>query len=288
MVCKSEEVMQIMTEKFVNDQKGALSASALNRYIGCPLSFYFAHIEGITEEDEVSAEIEANEFGSIFHDCMQKVYAPYINKVVSAGEILKIAGEVAEIERFADEGFVKHKNLYEVTGYNLIVKKIIVKYVIQTLRHDATYAPFTYLASEKNVRRSVRTDRGVIDRVDKKQYLRIVDYKTGSGELKPKDLEVLFMPTADNNSKVLFQLYMYAFLINIQEPLLLSPYFIKSLIKKGVDEELVTSEFVKMFEERLITLVSEIFNKDIPFTATGNLKICDKCPYSAICFKEGR
>lgn len=295
VVQKSEEVMKSMVDKFVNDQNGALSASALNRYIRCPLSFYFAHVEGITEEDEVSEEIEANEFGSIFHDCMQKVYAPYINKVVSAGEIAKMAGRVDEIEKFADEGFARHKKINEVTGYNLIVKKIIVKYVVQTLRHDAAHAPFTYLASEKKVRRSLKTDRGVevnikgfIDRVDKKEYLRIVDYKTGSGELKSRDLEVLFMPNADNYSKVLFQLYMYAFLINPDEPLILSPFFIKTLIKKGTDEELVTLEFLKLFEERLIALLSEIFNEDIPFTATDNVKICDKCPYSAICFKEGR
>ncbi|MHC1781068.1 MAG: PD-(D/E)XK nuclease family protein [Bacteroidales bacterium] len=295
VVQKSEEVMKLMVDKFVNDSNGALSASALNRYIGCPLSFYFAYIEGITEEDEVSEEIEANEFGSIFHDCMQKVYAPYINKVVSAGEIGKMAGRVDEIEKFADEGFSRHKNINEVSGYNLIVKKIIVKYVVHTLRHDATYAPFTYLASEKKVRRSVKTDKGLevnikgfIDRVDKKEYLRIIDYKTGSGELKSKDLEALFMPNADNNSKILFQLYMYSFLINLNEPLILSPFFIKTLIKKGVDEELVTWEFIKMFQERLTTLLSEIFNEEIPFTATDNMKICDKCPYSAICFKEGR
>ena len=96
------------------------------------------------------------------------------------------------------------------------------------------------------------------------------------------------MPNADNYSKVLFQLYMYAFLINPDEPLILSPFFIKTLIKKGADEELVTLEFLKLFEERLIALLSEIFNEDIPFTATDNVKICDKCPYSAICFKEGR
>lgn len=294
VVQKSDEVMKIMVDKFVNDQKGALSASALNKYIACPLSFYFANIEGITEEEEVSAEVEANEFGSIFHDAMQKVYAPFLNRVVNQSDIAKVSERISDIERFVDEGFVRHKNLYEITGYNLIVKKIIVKYVLQTLKHDSTYTPFTYLSSEKSVRRAIRTDGGIdvnikgfIDRVDKKEYLRIVDYKTGSGELKPRDLEILF-GAVDNSSKVLFQLYLYAYLINTQEPVLLTPYFIKTLVKNGVDEELVTPEFLKEFEERLSVLVSEIFNRDIPFTATADIKICDRCPYSAICFKEGR
>ena len=38
----------------------ALSASALNTYLDCPLQFYFAVVEGIEEEDEVSETVESN------------------------------------------------------------------------------------------------------------------------------------------------------------------------------------------------------------------------------------
>ena len=292
---KSDAVMKIMADKFVNDLRGALSASALNMYIGCPLSFYFAYIEGITEEEEVSEEVEANEFGSIFHDCMQKIYAPFVNRVVSREDILRASQRVDLIEKFVDEGFEKHKNLREVVGYNLLIKKIIVRYVVQTLQYDARNTPFTYISSERNVRRALTTERGVnvnikgfIDRIDKREYLRIVDYKTGGGALKSINLDLLFTGPTDSSSKVMFQLYLYAYLINSSDPVIISPYFIKSIVKKNVGEELVTAEFLKSFEERLCSLVSEIFNPEVPFTATTNMKLCDRCPFSAICFKEGR
>ncbi len=292
---KNDSVMKTMMDKFVYDNKGALSASALNMYIGCPLSFYFSYVEGISEEEEISEEVEANEFGSIFHDCMQRVYEPFINKVVNSADLNKITDSYSQIEEFVEESFKKHKKLNEINGYNLLVKKIIVRYVIYTLKHDSTYTPFTYLFSEKRVRRSLPSGKGFnvnikgfIDRVDKKGAVRIVDYKTGSGEFKIKDTEALFDCKSDYNSKVLFQLYLYAYLIDSQDPVVVSPYFIKSIANKGVAEQLITMDVIREFEERLSILVSEIFDSAVPFTATENLKLCEKCPYYPVCYKEGR
>ena len=176
-----------------------------------------------------------------------------------------------------------------------MVKKIIVRYVIYTLKHDSTYTPFTYRFSEKRVRRSLPSGKGFnvnikgfIDRVDKKGAVRIVDYKTGSGEFKIKDTEALFDCKSDYNSKVLFQLYLYAYLIDSQDPVVVSPYFIKSIANKGVAEQLITMDVIREFEERLSILVSEIFDSAVPFTATENLKLCEKCPYYPVCYKEGR
>ena len=45
----------------------AISASAINTYLDCPLKFYFSVVEGIREEEEVSETIESDVFGSISH-----------------------------------------------------------------------------------------------------------------------------------------------------------------------------------------------------------------------------
>ena len=63
-VAKTEEVMNRLAD-FRSGGTRAISASAVNTYLDCPLKFYFSVVEGIREEEEVSETIESNVFGSI-------------------------------------------------------------------------------------------------------------------------------------------------------------------------------------------------------------------------------
>ena len=63
-VAKTEEVMNRLVA-FRSGGTRAISASAVNTYLDCPLKFYFSVVEGIREEEEVSETIESNVFGSI-------------------------------------------------------------------------------------------------------------------------------------------------------------------------------------------------------------------------------
>ena len=301
VVEKSPEVMAALMEKFVNDNNSALSASALKKYIECPLSFYFSNVEGVEEESEISEEVEANEFGSIFHDTMQKLFAPSLKQEVSCDTLGSMIKNVALIERYIDEGFLKHKNIREVSGYNLLVKRVIVKYVLQTLRYDTSIAPFYYMASEKRVRSTLPVKwgynvnlKGFIDRLDKKNSLRIVDYKTGQGELKLRSIDALFENSGDSSDKVTFQMILYAMMLEYDSEFVsdgevkIAPYFIRSLVKQGNKEMNINHEQVKYFKEKLITLTEEIFDPLVPFTGSENEKVCKWCPYSSICFNGRR
>ena len=62
----------------------AISASAVNTYLDCPLKFYFSVVEGIREEEEVSETIESKVFGSILHKVMEELYKPQCEKMVTA------------------------------------------------------------------------------------------------------------------------------------------------------------------------------------------------------------
>jgi len=298
---KSPKVMEMMMERFVNDDRSALSASALNKYIECPLSFYFSNVEGVEEEIEISEEVEANEFGSIFHDTMQKLYSPHLKQQVSDTTIENMARNIALIEKYVDEGFLKHKNIKQVKGYNLLIKRIIVKYVQQTLLYDSKSAPFLYLASERRVRSVLPVKwgynvnlKGFIDRLDKKDILRIVDYKTGQGELKLKSIDTLFEGNGDSSDKVAFQMMLYALMLKGDKEFVfdgevkIAPYFIRSLVKKGSSEMSINAEQIESFKERVVTLIEEIFDPSVPFTGSENEKVCKWCPYSSICFNGSR
>ena len=58
-VAKTEEVMNRLAD-FRSGGTRAISASAVNTYLDCPLKFYFSVVEGIREEEEVSETIESN------------------------------------------------------------------------------------------------------------------------------------------------------------------------------------------------------------------------------------
>ena len=60
-VAKTEEVMNRLAD-FRSGGTRAISASAVNTYLDCPLKFYFSVVEGIREEEEVSETIESNVF----------------------------------------------------------------------------------------------------------------------------------------------------------------------------------------------------------------------------------
>jgi len=53
----------------------ALSASAINRYLNCPLQFLTTiHSKKIEQTDEVAESVDSSTFGSIYHGMMQKIY----------------------------------------------------------------------------------------------------------------------------------------------------------------------------------------------------------------------
>ncbi|MEG1644187.1 MAG: PD-(D/E)XK nuclease family protein, partial [Bacteroidales bacterium] len=70
---KSGEVWKKLN-MYLYGGEASLSASALNTYIDCPLKFYFNYVERIEEADDVSEDIDASAFGSIYHGVMQDIY----------------------------------------------------------------------------------------------------------------------------------------------------------------------------------------------------------------------
>ena len=73
----------------------AISASAINTYLDCPLKFYFSVVEGIREEEEVSETIESDVFGSILHKVMEELYKPFQGKMVTVDLLKAIRKDTA-------------------------------------------------------------------------------------------------------------------------------------------------------------------------------------------------
>ena len=313
-VQKTAEVEKLLSD-FLSGGTRALSASAINTYLDCPLKFYFSVLEQIQEEDEITETVERDVFGSILHKVMEDLYAPFKGKLVTA-DLLKLLRKdqpllTGTIARAFAELFFKSPVVRPLEGENFLTGEMIRKYAEKILEQDARFTPFHYIESEKKVRATITLSdkrvvqlKGFIDRVDSlDRVLRIVDYKTGSGKLEFESVEGLFDKEAKDRPKAVMQVFLYAWMYQqLPEytgmPIQPAIYYLRTLFqrsfnpvveqKKGrgkADKVNSFQEFVADFEGKLRQCLDEIFNLDIPFTQTETGKACAYCSFRGLCGK---
>ena len=313
-VQKTAEVEKLLSD-FLFGGPRALSASAINTYLDCPLKFYFSVLEQIQEEDEITETVERDVFGSILHKVMEDLYAPFKGKLVTA-DLLKLLRKdqpllTGTIARAFAELFFKSPVVRSLEGENFLTGEMIRKYAEKILEQDARFTPFHYIESEKKVRATITLSdkrvvqlKGFIDRVDSlDRVLRIVDYKTGSGKLEFESVEGLFDKEAKDRPKAVMQVFLYAWMYQqLPEytgmPIQPAIYYLRTLFqrsfnpvveqKKGrgkADKVNSFQDFASDFEDKLRQCLDEIFNLDIPFTQTETGKACAYCSFRGLCGK---
>ena len=312
-VAKTEEVMNRLAD-FRSGGTRAISASAVNTYLDCPLKFYFSVVEGIREEEEVSETIESNVFGSILHKVMEELYQPFCGKMVTADLLKAIRKDTpmltGAVARAFAEIFFKTDIVRPLTGQNFLIGEMIRKYVEKVLERDAKQTPFRYIESEKKIKclfpltdKSNIQLKGFIDRIDEvRDVVRIIDYKSGSGTTQFTSVEALFDKADTDRSKAVMQVFMYAWMFNrsVQLSTAIQPgiYYMRTLFSDSFDaavsrriertrSERVTdfAEYSAAFEDGLRGCLDEIFGREKPFVQTPTEKACAWCPFKDICGK---
>lgn len=313
-VQKTAEVEKLLSD-FLFGGPRALSASAINTYLDCPLKFYFSVLEQIQEEDEITETVERDVFGSILHKVMEDLYAPFKGKLVTA-DLLKLLRKdqpllTGTIARAFAELFFKSPVVRPLEGENFLTGEMIRKYAEKILEQDVRFTPFHYIESEKKVRATITLSdkrvvqlKGFIDRVDSlDRVLRIVDYKTGSGKLEFESVEGLFDKEAKDRPKAVMQVFLYAWMYQqLPEytgmPIQPAIYYLRTLFQRSFDPvveqkkgrgkaDKVNSfqDFASDFEDKLRQCLDEIFDLDIPFTQTETGKACAYCSFRGLCGK---
>ena len=209
-VQKTPEIMEVL------HRMEDLSPTAINRYLRCPLEFYYNRVAGIKEPEENDEdEIDNRIFGNIFHAAAQSLYASYIGKAINKKEIKQLAKDEQGLNRIVDEAF--KKELFHAEGksyqprYNglqTINRNVILHYLKQLLTIDEQLAPFTILDLEKEVDRTLTYTThegtrticvgGFIDRLDRitdqeGERIRVIDYKTGKlPQMKTNGIDDIF------------------------------------------------------------------------------------------------
>lgn len=312
-VKKTDEVMQRLNA-FHKGGNRAISASAVNTYLDCPLKFYFSVVEGIQEEEEVSETIESNVFGSILHKVMEELYMPLCGKIVTADLLKAIKKDTpvltGAIARAFAEIFFMSDVVRPLTGQNFLIGEMIRKYVEKILERDSKLTSFRYIESERKINRLFtlgdnRTEiqlKGFIDRIDEvRDAVRIIDYKSGSGTSVFTSVESLFDKEDKDRAKAVMQVFMYSWMLGAApagKTIQPGIYYMRTLFSDSFDAsvsrriertktEPVTdfSAYSEAFEGELRRCLDEIFGRETPFTQTTTEKACAWCPFKDICGK---
>ena len=307
-VAKTKEVMNRLAA-FRRGGERAISASAVNTFLDCPLKFYFSVVEGIREEEEVSETIESNIFGSILHKVMEELYQPFCGKMVTADLLKAIRKDtpmlMGAVARAFAEIFFKTDIVRPLTGQNFLIGEMIRKYVEKVLERDAKLTPFRYIESEKKIKnlfpladKSEIQLKGFIDRIDEvRDAVRIIDYKSGSGTTQFTSVEALFDKEDKDRAKAVMQVFMYAWMYGakaIQPGIyymrtLFSPSFDSGIYRRTdrfkTEQVLDFDNYRTDFENSLRNCLDEIFDTETPFRQTPNGKACMYCPFKDICGK---
>lgn len=310
IVKKTPEVLSKLS-RFLSDDENRkyLSASSIKSYIDCPLQFYLTRIERLDESDEVKETIEDSMFGTLFHAIMEFVYKPMSGRVITTELIDSVIKNQLLIDKYINKAFAveffkkKNDEIVELEGNNLLIASVLRKYVIKVLQYDKSYAPFVLLESERKCDIKVKTQfgdvniMGIIDRVDEKDgKVRVLDYKTGGGNLEFNSWEEVFEHNNDKRPKYILQTFLYGLLYKNEVPgksiaqgIIYLREIFKDTFRVGIYHKPTKSDvdnfddFELEFVANLTACLEEIFEPEIDFVQSESHKPCEYCLYKGIC-----
>ncbi|MBR0023665.1 MAG: PD-(D/E)XK nuclease family protein [Muribaculaceae bacterium] len=319
-VPKDKHVMQIINSYAAGGTK-SLSASSINEFINCPLSFYFRHIEGLDADSTDEDFMGNSEFGTIVHDTLQQLYYPDVDGEQRQGQY-KVSGAVIRefrdkhlnhnVAQMVNKVYTKNADINTpLSGEAAIVSDAIAMYVRNALNYDIELLAgdnnyFTVLECErkhsnitlnfgsKEFNFTYTADR--IDLLPDGKTLRIVDYKTGTDSTSATNIENLFIPKK-GRAKAILQLFLYCNAYakenDYNGPIMPVIYKLRKMEETGVKISTKITNYLdvnKEFSGNMNKVISDFFDKDIPFSQADYSKPqeapCRYCKFVNFCHRN--
>lgn len=274
------------------------SASSIDTYLHCPLRFYYHYVLGLREKQELAAGPQAGDIGNFVHELLEEAFKKFIGKepVIDAGFRKYFRGL---FEKLFDEKIAALMRsdaflVREVLKYRL--EKFLdyeqARRVAEILFLEKKFEEIIVLGDAR-FRFECRMDR--VDRLFDESLL-IIDYKTGSTDVKPANnfsYETLSRGLIKENIKS-FQLPLYihflkkefnearvnAALLNLRE-LDNQSYLKKFFAGDSLEKE---HEIMGVFKEALGYIMNQILDASVPFEADESAPHrCARCPFFYLC-----
>ncbi len=293
-----------------------LSPSRVNRYITCPLQFYFAEVERLRPDDRPLGQITPFDRGNLLHRAMELLYTPLVGKpdareaiaALTPARIEQAVSEAMAMELGARSGEV------DQLGRLRMERDTVLRYVRDIVSYDARLPhAYTVEALEREVERTVELAPGrslklcgKADRIDRLAdgTLRVIDYKSGGDKTDYRSLEELMLSESARQgddrlrgyNNAVLQLFLYAWMLDESgagcRPALYTtrdialPGFSPEPVGKeppALEDGRVTAPLLQAVEGHLHSLLIELFDQTKPFVQTTHEKSCAWCDFRLLC-----
>ena len=305
-----------------------LSATTLQNYLACPAKFYYSTVKGLRPEEEVAESLDYGMFGTVYHDTMRALYtseeamsADFFFNDMERNHGLKNE-PLRRVEKVYLESWLSRENdirakvkalimsqlsAIEVTGRNLVVADVIVRYVMKTVQRDIELLEssgktgFDMLGTEIKFKGEFcgMKFKGFVDRLDSlgEGQVRVVDYKTGKVLEDDENIDdtnaesiadSIFSPDTKDRPKIALQFYIYDMLLQSRPDMAgkiiwNSVYSTAHIFKNPPAAVQMNQKFYDAVSQRLALLLNEMCDTDVPFRRTKDEKICSYCDFKMIC-----
>jgi exonuclease V gamma subunit len=76
------EANEFSTQRIHDLMAYGISPSAINKFMRCPLDFYYRYVVGLGEVESLEENMEASTFGSIVHDVLETLYKRFVGMTI--------------------------------------------------------------------------------------------------------------------------------------------------------------------------------------------------------------
>jgi ATP-dependent helicase/nuclease subunit B len=208
-----------------------LSPSKLGTWLRCPLDFHLRFVVGLKETDPIAARIPPNVLGDALHNCVERIYRPWIGQPLDPDALVAAAGTVPELLRHA---LGEHLPVHTLSAGQPLLQVGMAAHAAQRfLRNEAgdirrgsviiplaLEAPLSSRVPGAEQRLGVPFSLvGRSDRIDERDgIINILDLKTG--RVKDADLHVqeLTIDALRGDKQYAAQLLTYAWLYLDRQP----------------------------------------------------------------------
>ena len=263
--------LNIPHENYFN--KGEVSASTIECYYSCPYKCFLKYGVGI--RDTVTAEVGANDVGNIMHTVAEELFK-IIEDIKSEEQVFLKTEEIIEKELCKKEyaRFLKRAdNAYSIELLKEEAKKVCLRLYkehnnskFRTIGQEFWFSDWSdtrYKSYKLPTKRGSFKLFGKVDRIDKyKNYVRIIDYKTGDAK-KKTDNKMFY--TGQN---LQLYLYMNAFSVDGDKPAGAYYYAVNDNFSKE-DESFITMHGKTLSDKEIL------FATDKNLETTGKSEVID-------------
>ena len=192
------ELAQILSLRY--GERAGWSASRLEAYASCPFSFLVSSALGLEVIEAPQIGYQANQLGTILHEVLEKVYPEVADPADTAAVLAHLPDVARRVFEAAPKNYqFRPSPLWETQQAELLLVLAATVQGISDLDADQGWRPLAFEAKfgmEGHAPLVLHTPggdirlHGLVDRIDinPQGKLRVIDYKSGSSHLAPRDL----------------------------------------------------------------------------------------------------